>query len=502
MAILRRCGITCVAIGLFLLAPAIASAYINNGRWTSTATNAVTQPLGRPATLTWSIVPDGTNISHLAKPSNLISVFDGLFPGSVGLPLAQKPWFALIQQSFNRWNEVSGVTYVYEPADDGVAHGTAVGSLGVRGDIRLGGALIDGTGSSNNTLATASMIPIADITIDTADTAYFGAAGGFAPYINLRTTLMHEIGHTLGLGHSSSNSATFLMEGVLPAQILFDGPQIDDIRGAHLIYGDVYEKAFSGAGNDTFAHATSLGTFVAGQSALIGEQGGPDTIVLAGETDFASISNANDVDIFSFSIDEPSVVDIVLTPLGPVYHENGTIFTANLSDLKLELYGGIGGTPELIQSANLPGVGLTESLLDVTLSSPGTYYARISGNANAVQLYRLLVDVNEHFLPGDFNDDGSVDAADFTFWRDHLGEATEAAILNRGDGLDGVDEGDFAVWKAHYGETLELGGAGAQNVPEPSAIASVFTALAAAAGFCRKVNILPRDLSPFSGRIR
>lgn len=496
MAFPSRFGVRWLAAGLCFLAPASALAYLNNGRWNSTATDFVTNPNGRPITLTWSIVPDGTNISHLGKPSNLISVFDSIFPGSTGLPLAQKPWFALIQQSFNRWNEVSGVTYVYEPTDDGVAHGTAAGLLGARGDIRLGGASIDGTGGTNNTLATASLIPNADITIDTADTAYFGALGGFAPYINLRTTLMHEIGHTLGLGHSSSNNATFLMEGVLPAQIAFDGPQIDDIRGAHYLYGDAYEKANAGAGNNTFAHATSLGTIGAAQSVLLGQAGGPDTVVLASETDFLSISSASDVDIFSFSISHPSVVDLVLTPLGATYHERGTINTSAVSDLKLELYVASETTPQLLQSVNLNGVGQAESLLDLSLAVAGTYYARISGSANAVQLYQLLVDVNQYFIPGDFNNDGVVDAADFTRWRDHLGDASESAISNRGDGLNGVDLDDFEIWKSHFGDTLEVGGAAAQSVPEPAAIASLFSLLVAAIGYCRKVNILPRDLRP------
>lgn len=498
MASLLRFGVWGIAIALCFLAPASALAYLNNGRWASTATDFVTNPTGRPVTLTWSIVPDGTNISHLGKPSSLISVFDSIFPGSVGVPLLEKPWFSLIQQSFNRWNEVSGVKYVYEPADDGVAHGTSVGLLGVRGDIRLGGASIDGTGGTNNTLATASLIPIADITIDTADTAYFSAAGGFAPYINLRTTLMHEIGHTLGLGHSSSNNRTFLMEGVLPAQITFDGPQIDDIRGAHFLYGDAYEKANAGAGNDTFGNATSLGTIGAGQSALLGEQGGPDSVVLASETDFLSISNANDVDTYSFSIDHPSVVDLVLTPIGDTYHERGTINTSTVSDLKLELYAAGNPTPQLLESVNLNGVGQAESLIDLTLATAGTYYARVSGNADAAQLYQLLVDVNEQFVPGDFNNDHLVDAADFTYWRDHLGDADESAILNRGDGLNGVDQGDFAIWRAHFGETLELGGFGAQSVPEPASIPSIFTLIATSAGFWRKLNILPRSLRPES----
>ena len=37
-------------------------------------------------------------------------------------------------------------------------------------------------------------------------------------------------------------------------------------------------------------------------------------------------------------------------------------------------------------------------------------------------------------LPGDYNNDGKVDAADYTVWRNHLGEADETNINNNGNG--------------------------------------------------------------------
>jgi autotransporter-associated beta strand protein len=76
-------------------------------------------------------------------------------------------------------------------------------------------------------------------------------------------------------------------------------------------------------------------------------------------------------------------------------------------------------------------------------------------------------------LPGDYNNDGIVDAADYTVWRDHLGEADETALNGNGDGMNGVDEADFALWKSNFGATSGAGsGATAepQGVPEPSSI--------------------------------
>lgn len=76
-------------------------------------------------------------------------------------------------------------------------------------------------------------------------------------------------------------------------------------------------------------------------------------------------------------------------------------------------------------------------------------------------------------LPGDYNNDGKVDAADYVVWRDHLGEANENAISNLGDGINGVDAADYALWRDNYGMTAGAGGANISSskaVPEPSSI--------------------------------
>ncbi len=76
--------------------------------------------------------------------------------------------------------------------------------------------------------------------------------------------------------------------------------------------------------------------------------------------------------------------------------------------------------------------------------------------------------LDDHFarlLPGDFNFDGTVDAADYTVWRDSIG--LTGAGLDADSNIDGrVDDLDYAVWKANFGMTL---GSGAVSVavPEP-----------------------------------
>ncbi|MEX2170217.1 MAG: hypothetical protein WD851_12970 [Pirellulales bacterium] len=67
-------------------------------------------------------------------------------------------------------------------------------------------------------------------------------------------------------------------------------------------------------------------------------------------------------------------------------------------------------------------------------------------------------------LPGDYNGNGIVDAADYTVWRDGLGgEFTPA---------------DYGVWKQNFGATGATGSASADAVPEPATLPLIVFAAA------------------------
>jgi hypothetical protein len=75
---------------------------------------------------------------------------------------------------------------------------------------------------------------------------------------------------------------------------------------------------------------------------------------------------------------------------------------------------------------------------------------------------------------GDYNNDGIVDAADYTVWRNTLGQNADP----EGSGADGnangeIDGGDYLFWKERYGDVVPLGtgSGGLATVPEPSALA-------------------------------
>jgi hypothetical protein len=66
-------------------------------------------------------------------------------------------------------------------------------------------------------------------------------------------------------------------------------------------------------------------------------------------------------------------------------------------------------------------------------------------------------------LPGDYNGDNVVNAADYTVWRNSRGQT----ITLPNDSTPGeVNDDDYAVWKAHFGESI--GAASGPAVPEPT----------------------------------
>jgi hypothetical protein len=77
---------------------------------------------------------------------------------------------------------------------------------------------------------------------------------------------------------------------------------------------------------------------------------------------------------------------------------------------------------------------------------------------------RAIVDVatTDNDAEVDYNSNGCVDAADYTVWRDHLGDTgTAGEVIGDGTGDDllgmsdgDVDSYDYDYWKQHYGEVV------------------------------------------------
>jgi hypothetical protein len=86
-------------------------------------------------------------------------------------------------------------------------------------------------------------------------------------------------------------------------------------------------------------------------------------------------------------------------------------------------------------------------------------------------------------IAGDYNQNGTVDAADYALWRDTLNQSG-AGLPADGNGNSMIDAGDYDVWRTHFGQSAGQSAA-LDAVPEPStwlliAMSAVIT------GWCRR----------------
>ena len=102
-----------------------AFTFNDNSRWRTTVTDGSGLQQGDPTTLTWSLVRDGVNIptgGEPASPNDLIGFLGNIHGVTTDdTNFEDEPWFPLFTSYLERFGEFSGLSYVYEPNDDGAA---------------------------------------------------------------------------------------------------------------------------------------------------------------------------------------------------------------------------------------------------------------------------------------------------------------------------------------------------------------------------------------------
>ncbi len=88
----------------------------------------------------------------------------------------------------------------------------------------------------------------------------------------------------------------------------------------------------------------------------------------------------------------------------------------------------------------------------------GTPFTRVA-NGDAISAARIDIGAFElqafaQALPGDYNLDGFVDAADYVLWRKSLADNVAAYSDADGDGDGVIDQDDHTVWRANFGRTV------------------------------------------------
>jgi hypothetical protein len=161
---------------------------------------------------------------------------------------------------------------------------------------------------------------------------------------------------------------------------------------------------------------------------------GEDGLVLGTYTLFDELDNNLGDRLFYFTLDEG-------------LHDLGALVSGGLAANGWE------------QLANWLRVNGTEHIL-----GHGLLTSQVAGQMPYLLTLQSAVD-----LPGDYNDDGFVNAADYTVWRNNLG-APAGTLPNDIDGGE-IGQAHYETWRAHYGATIGTGASDLHSqtsVPEPA----------------------------------
>ncbi len=107
----------------------------------------------------------------------------------------------------------------------------------------------------------------------------------------------------------------------------------------------------------------------------------------------------------------------------------------------------------VLSAASVVNNGLT-----LSGASAGFSLSVVGGNS-------LVLTFGSASVAGDYSGNGTVDAADYTLWRDTLGSTTVLTADGSGNGV--IDQADYTFWRTRFGNTSST--VSAVAVPEPAA---------------------------------
>ncbi len=379
--------------------------YFAGSRWPGTNFQAVT--------LTYSFPPDGLPLAGFASGNNVLhEVLDDQFAAFGG----RDAWKALFAQVFARWSQVTGNVYVEVP-DDGVSwpenDGPATGGAG-RGDLRI----VMG-GLSGSTLAFNFFPTNGDMCLDNDRNWASGAGGNFRFF---RNVVSHEHGHGQGLSHSCPQNSSKLMEPGLNTN--FDGPQLDDFRGAQSLYGDRFENFLVSLESLGFTQDVNFGVIE------------------------VSLHSSGDTDLYSFQAVPPATLNVFVNADGFTYNngpQNGDgscqagspVTARERQNLAFDIFA---PSNAIVLTKDEVPAGQNESVTGFELTEEGTYRIRVrSSGGSDVQMYSMTVRYSSMAVFADMNGDGFVSSTDVAILLGAWGPCPAPPLECSGDlNMDGM----------------------------------------------------------------
>ena len=249
---------------------------------------------------------------------------------------------------------------------------------------------------------------------------------------------------------------------------LFVGDTLQVWSGGTIDVDDSFDPGTVLIGTSGFPSVVSPGGIYAADGGNISGNGTlPKAILYSGATISPGPSTAT-LHIGTVSLASGSVVKIEITSASSF--DKLVTDEANLGgDIQISLLDGY-----------VPAIGASFDILDwntifgsfATLSLPSLPEGRTWDTS---QLYASgLISVASAGVAGDYNGNGTVDAADYTVWRDHLGQS----VTLPGDATPGmVTQADYDIWKSNFGNHAGSGSGSSTTVPEPTSFTILFAGL-------------------------
>jgi autotransporter-associated beta strand protein len=357
-----------------------------------------------------------------------------------------------------------------------VGNGTADVDLDVVSPITNGGLIKNGAGtmrlSGNNTFGLA-------VTVNAGVLRYNHSSGlqntQLVTVNNGGTLDMNNITDSIfGLASAAGNTTGVVLQGTagltltpLSGTVTFGGTITGTGAftkngfGTQILSGNnslgpvavnVGSLLFNGT-NTTGAVTVASGATLGGTGSVTG------TVMVNSGGHIAPGASIESLGVGSLTLNTGSVLDIELAAPGTsdLINVSGLLTLGGGSVNLIDLGGVNAGTYTLINYGTLSG---SVANLGAPTGGPSNFNYNLVDTGSAINLSVTI--------PGDFNVDGTVDAADYVVWNKGLGTT--------------YTSGDYDVWRANFGRSAGSGSgssfSGATSIPEPATIALVGTALA------------------------
>jgi autotransporter-associated beta strand protein len=340
-------------------------------------------------------------------------------------------------------------------------HSESLRDLAVSGDvIGTGGTLTIGdqlslTGGSVNLLGNATIVaPALVVSLAATTTSSIAVKQMWLATPNTRidvspSTPTVDMEITANLVDSSGGASKLIKEGNGLLRLAGNNTYTGTTA---VTDGTLRVDNVAGSGTGTSDVNVSSGARLEGNGAIAGH------VLISVGGILSPGSDIGGLEMGSLSLDAAATTQLQLV---------GTLQGVTYDTLPVTGAAALGGTLKVSLASFTPSAGQSFTLLTAS-SVSGTFAVEQLPSVAGVSFDVVYSPTSVVLsalpgVPGDYNSNGIVDAADYTIWRDTLGSTTNLAADGNHNNI--VDQADYDVWKANFGSHAGSGAGARPGFP-------------------------------------